>query len=303
PLDVGIFSPLATAYSNEIDRLIQSSRGFSRVTKRTFWGLFRTAWNSALTFENIRSAFASPGICPLKPQKVLEKAKKETPSPISSDIERNKPTPSSVRGLRRAVKAISKEKDDIALGLDLIIRASEKLAVRNEILEHENQGLRAALVGEKNKRKKGKPIGLFDKERPGEAQFFSPAKVSAVRARAQELEDQKQREKAEAEERRQSKAVERERKAQEAQEKRETRRRIRDEKQQQKEREKEERLARQQANKQLQEEKRLQKGQAKEEIRAQKRKREDATQRSPKRQKLVVARSGRKITLPSRFQD
>ena len=49
PLDVGIFSPLSTAYSNQIDHLIQSSQGFNRVTKRSFWSMFRTAWKTALS--------------------------------------------------------------------------------------------------------------------------------------------------------------------------------------------------------------------------------------------------------------
>ena len=51
PLDVGIFSPLAKAYSNEIDRLIQSSQGFSSISKRTFWVLFRASWKTALTIS------------------------------------------------------------------------------------------------------------------------------------------------------------------------------------------------------------------------------------------------------------
>jgi hypothetical protein len=303
PLDVGIFSPLSTAYSKEIDRLIQSSHGFSRVTKRNFWTLFRTAWNSALTFENIRSAFATPGIYPIDQSKVLRKIKKETPSPIMSDSERKQITPGSVRGLRRAVKAIAKEKEDINLGIDLIIRASEKLAIRNEILEHEVKGLRTALVNEKKRRKRGKPAGLLDQGRPGAAQFFSPAKVTAVRNRMHELEEQKQREKAEAEERRQNRAAEKERKAQEALERREERRKAQEEKRQQKEREKEERLVQQRVNKQIRQEKKLRKDQKKAEKKPQKRKREDAIVESSKRQKSVVGRNGRQITLPVRFQD
>jgi hypothetical protein len=169
PLDIGVFSPLATAYSKEIDQLIQSSHRFSRLTKRNFWSLFRTAWKSALTFENIRSAFATPGIFPLNARKVLDQIKITTPSPISSDNEKKKITPGSVRGLRRVVKVVSREKRDLALEVDLIIRASEKLAIQNKILKHENIGLRTALIDEKKRRKRGKPLGLFDQERPGEA--------------------------------------------------------------------------------------------------------------------------------------
>ena len=36
PLDLRIFSPLSIAYSNEIDKILQSSIGFSKITKRSF---------------------------------------------------------------------------------------------------------------------------------------------------------------------------------------------------------------------------------------------------------------------------
>ena len=192
PLDVGIFSPLSTAYSNQIDRLIQSSQGFSRVTKRNFWYLFRSAWKTALTFENIRSAFAATAIHPLGPKKILNQIKK-TPSLISSDNDKkskNK-TPTSVRGVRRAVKTIRSETTDINEGLDLIIRATEKLVIKNNILEHENKGLRNALIDEKKRRKKSKAMGLFSKDKPREAVFFSPAKIAAIRTRYEDLESQK----------------------------------------------------------------------------------------------------------------
>ena len=39
-------------------------------------------------------------------------------------------------------------------------------------------------------------MGLLDKDRPGEAQFFSPARVAAVRERAHEIEVETQRQKA-----------------------------------------------------------------------------------------------------------
>ena len=159
PLDVGIFSPLSTAYSNQIDHLIQSSQGFSRVTKRSFWSMFRTAWKTALSFENIRSAFAATAVYPLCPEKVINQLKRKTPSPIQSDCESKKKTPGSVRGVRRAVKATRSETTDIAAGLDLVIRASEKLAIKNDILEHEIVGLRTALVDEKKTPEKGETDG------------------------------------------------------------------------------------------------------------------------------------------------
>lgn len=202
PLDVGIFSPLAHAYSQEIDQLIQSSCGFSRLTKRSFWRLFAAAWERSVTFSNIKSAFAGPGIFPLEPEKVLTSIKTKTPSPANSDNDVKRKTPGSVRGLRRLAKEIREEQAMHTANMEAIIRACGKLAIQNEILQHENTGLRAALIEEKKKRKRGKGMGLFEKERPGEAQFFSPAKVAAVRQRAEEIQIESQLRKSLAEERR-----------------------------------------------------------------------------------------------------
>jgi hypothetical protein len=219
PLDVGIFSPLAHAYSQEIDQLIQSSFGFTRLTKRSFWRLFAAAWERSVTVSNIKSAFSAPGIFPLQPEKVLRSIKTRTPSPVNSDNDLMRRTPGSVRGVRRLAKEIHKEQAMHTAKMEEIIRACGKLAIQNEILQHENTGLRAALVGEKKKRKRGNGMGLFDKERPGEAQFFSPAKVAAVRQRAEEMEIESQLQKSIAEERRIQQAREKEEKAQEKAEK------------------------------------------------------------------------------------
>ena len=48
PLDLKIFSPLSTAYSNAIDTYIQRSEGFSRLSKGSFWSLFKPIWSTAL---------------------------------------------------------------------------------------------------------------------------------------------------------------------------------------------------------------------------------------------------------------
>ena len=303
PLDVGIFSPLSTAYSNQIDHLIQSSQGFSRITKRSFWSMFRTAWKTVLSFENIRSAFATTAIYPLGPEKILNQLKKKTPSPISSDNESQRKTPCSVRGIRRTIKAIQSETTDMTTELDLVIRASEKLAIRNEILEHEIKGLRTVLIDEKKRRKRGKPMGLFIKDEPGQAMFFSPAKIAAVRARQEELEAQREQEKLEKEVERQNRAVERERKAQEVQERHETRQKIRAEKLEQKQREKEARTMQKELNKQLRLKEQSEKDEKKQATIARKRRQEDPPLVEPEQPKTRVARSGRTLTIPTRFQD
>ena len=301
PLDVGIFSPLSTAYSKQIDHLIQSSQGFSRITKRSFWPMFRTAWKSALILDNIRSAFTATGVYPLNPKKVLDQIKKKTPSPPLSDNDSKRITPSSVRGIRRTIKAVQSETTDIATGLDLIIRATEKLVIKNNILEHENKGLRTALIDEKSRRKKGKPMGLFTKDEPGQAIFFSPAKITAVRAHQQELEAQKEQERLKKEVDRQNKAAEKELKAQKAQERREIRQKKQAEKLEQKQRQIEARTKQKELNEQLKIEKELQKDRTKQVVVAKKRKREEHPPKEVEQPKSKKARSGRTVALPTRF--
>ena len=218
PLDVAIFSPLATAYSGQIDTFIQSSQSFTRVTKRNFWSLFREVWRTALINTNIYAGFSTTGIWPINATKVFQQLHIKTLSPPTSDNELKRKTPKSVRGVRRAIKAFKAEELDLNKGLDLIIRATEKLVIEKDILQHENKGLRTALVAEKKRRKRGKAMDLFAKDEPGQTMFFSPGKIAAVRLRQQELEGQKERQKFAKEAEKERKAVEREQKAQKARE-------------------------------------------------------------------------------------
>jgi hypothetical protein len=58
------------------------------------------------------------------------------------------------------------------------------LQVQNELLNHESQGLRAALVTKRKDTKKSKPLDLQQRqEYHGDAVFWSPRKVREARAR------------------------------------------------------------------------------------------------------------------------
>ena len=250
PLNLKIFSPLSTAYSQEIDRIIQSSQGFSKLTKRSFWSMFKPAWKKALTQANILSAFAAGGIYPLNPTIVLNQIKMKTPTPPSSDGEVRKKTPGSVRAVRRQIKAMQKTQGQLNEDVALLARACEKLVINNEILEHENGGLRQALQNEKKRRKRDKKMGLFPKDESGQAMFFSPAKIAAVRSHQEELEAQKEQERLDKELERRARVAERERKAEEAQERRQTRQREAAERRTLKERGKETRRLQKEADRQ-----------------------------------------------------
>ena len=153
--------------------------------------------------------------------------------------------------MKRQIKAIEKTQGQLNDDVALLARACEKLVINNEILEHENGGLREALKAEKKHRKRGKKMGLFPKDEPGQAMFFSPAKIAAVRAHQDGLEAQKEQERLDKAFERQAKAAERERKAQEARERREIKQKEAAEKRALKEREKEARKLQIEADKRL----------------------------------------------------
>jgi hypothetical protein len=54
------------------------------------------------------------------------------------------------------------------------------------------------LISEKNRQKRGCPLGLIDKDHPGKAHFFSLSKIEATRQQIQDVELQKEQEKIEA---------------------------------------------------------------------------------------------------------
>jgi hypothetical protein len=82
PLDVGLFSPLAKAYSQELDTIIHQSFGMTSMTKRLFWCAFRRAWLKSFTPANIISAFEKPGIWPTSPKMIAVIQRPITPPEV-----------------------------------------------------------------------------------------------------------------------------------------------------------------------------------------------------------------------------
>lgn len=57
PLDVGLFSPLAKAYSKYLDAFTNGGLGYVSMSKRMFWSIFKQAWQASFTKKNIKGAF------------------------------------------------------------------------------------------------------------------------------------------------------------------------------------------------------------------------------------------------------
>jgi hypothetical protein len=83
PLDVGCFSPLKRAYSQEIEALILHY--INHITKLEFLPAFKAAFTRSFTATNICSAFRGAGLVPLQPDIVLLKVDVQlrTPSPVA----------------------------------------------------------------------------------------------------------------------------------------------------------------------------------------------------------------------------
>jgi outer membrane murein-binding lipoprotein Lpp len=89
-----------------------------------------------------------------------------------------------------------------------------KSATRADLWKSKAMGLEGALVREKQRRKRGKHMGIVAPDQPGHDRSFSPAKIETVWTKKEDLEAQKKqaekdRRAAEAEEQRKTRAAER----------------------------------------------------------------------------------------------
>jgi hypothetical protein len=199
PLDVSLFRPLATYYSQALDAYTRQSLGLSSVSKRDFFAIFYPAFDKAFTEENIRSAWRKTGIEPWDPAEVLQIFDKEecegsdsSQASAPSDSLRSSclDSPRATRKIRRivsqGVRADDARKDKtIRLLGDAYLGAS----ARAKLAEEREQGLLQSINAEKNKRKRGRAFTeqLRAEEGLG-VLFFSPSKVVKARdlAAAQE---------------------------------------------------------------------------------------------------------------------
>jgi hypothetical protein len=104
PLDVGLFGPLASYYSFEINELMRKSGGLVQLTKRMFWGYFKRAWEKAFCATNIESASAKTGYWLFNRNKVVDSI---TPRPITPPITSSSlplKTPKTSKAIRRFQK-------------------------------------------------------------------------------------------------------------------------------------------------------------------------------------------------------
>jgi hypothetical protein len=77
PCDVAVFSPLKTAYCEQVEQLEQGS--VNAISKEHFTCLFKPARERAFTAKNIKASFAASSLYPLNPDRVL----RTVPKPLA----------------------------------------------------------------------------------------------------------------------------------------------------------------------------------------------------------------------------
>lgn len=152
PLDVSLFSPLATYYSQELNKIIHAYQGLSVVTKRDFFRLFWPAFTKAFSKDNILSGFQRTGIYPLDGNYVIEQLP-TAPTDRPTSQGSGQCTSSSALSANdwRQVRKIFRE-----VIAEVITEATEKKACKinntlvhittqNSLLQSECHGLRQAI--------------------------------------------------------------------------------------------------------------------------------------------------------------
>jgi hypothetical protein len=223
PLDVGVFGPLAQAYSSTQDEYIRRHLSWVSMKKRVFWSIFWPSWQKALTLANVKSAFASTGISPYDPTRVVAKITKRPITPPENHEQPKKPTPVTPHAIRTLQREIARNQVHQTEAIQRLTKATEKLAIALEISNHENARLKEALIEYNHRKKRGKPMRLLDPDKPGQAQFFSPTKIRTVREKQQIIEAQETQKQAELADIALQKDIEKQERLREKEEKRDAR--------------------------------------------------------------------------------
>jgi hypothetical protein len=159
PLDVCMFKPLSSAYSAALADYIDKCQGLSSITKRDFFRLFNTAWETSFKTKTILSAFKKCSLHPFNPQRVLTQFKQKAKDQSSSSNSTGSVlSASDWRKIKRLLrKVVTNVHNTRSRQLSHTIHS---ISVRNVLLENENNRLREALVNEKKKRQRGKALLL-----------------------------------------------------------------------------------------------------------------------------------------------
>ena len=175
---MALFKPLSDAYSKELSSHLQRSQGLLPVHKGDFFPLFWAAWGKAFIPETIKKSFEATGIVPPNRDVILKRFTKEA----SSSDESSTSVLSGKDWLEIESLIRQSTRDKSSKESKKLRRSLHHISVQNELLHHEIQGLKEALLVKKKHKKKSHTLQLNRQEEyHGGAHFWSPRKVQQAR--------------------------------------------------------------------------------------------------------------------------
>ena len=194
PLDVVVFSPLSYNYSHELNQHLHQSQALIGVKKRDFFPLFWSAWSTTMRPELIQRSFEATGVWPMDAEVILKRFNATTSGQDEDTKLQEVGDGDSWNDIRKILDAAVADKakaESIRLASTL-----HSLQVQNELLHHENEGLRAAITTKRKHATKSKVLDLQQRqEYHGGAVLWSPRKIREARARERVKQQEEEQEK------------------------------------------------------------------------------------------------------------
>ncbi|KAG9185049.1 hypothetical protein G6011_02996 [Alternaria panax] len=159
PLDVALFKPLSTAYSNELSSFIDQCQELLTITKSHFFPLFYRAWEASFKESTILRAFEVTGLSPFNSEVILQKFRAIA---AESDSEWSNLSASDWRKIRTLIdRAVTHRESSKISQLD---RTVHRLSSQAKVAQNEIRDLKEALINERKRRKRDKPLLLQEPE-------------------------------------------------------------------------------------------------------------------------------------------
>jgi len=115
PLDVGVFSPLSTAFTVICEEQYSQSEGRIAINKARWFRIFLSAWKRGVTEENAKKSFVKAGLmnnCSIVMDQVFPApaAPPRTPSPTPTDTEKPPSSPLHQGSSQQLVRKVKSNK-------------------------------------------------------------------------------------------------------------------------------------------------------------------------------------------------
>ena len=102
------------------------------MTQRTFYSVFRAAWEDSFTVQNIEGGWRKTGIWPCSPPIALDAIQRRPKTPdVEGNSNKPPPTPMTSKSIRRAQRAY--RSNPTKTNLEVILKSQEKLAAQHEV--------------------------------------------------------------------------------------------------------------------------------------------------------------------------